>query len=289
MPARVQHAGEQRRDAVEEDLRQDQVRQRRDQVFVGGRRVAGHKLGEQRRGGDGEHGRAGQEDRGQREQPLGVGLAAIPVLGTGLHQQRHDDAGQHAAEQQLVDHIRQRVGQVVGVSDRGRADRGAEDDRTHEASDATHHAAGGHDGAAAGDRRLFIGQRRRGYAGRSRRRPRWRSRRTRDDDRRRDTDRARRRTWPAGLTVAEWLVRVGGRIDRRQHLRPVLGIQLVSQISAAPEHRNDHRDVGPAGPVVRNDRQHHGRVRVIPVAVPPPVRRCHAPTLTGIRTVVAWH
>ena len=61
------------------------------------------------------------ERRGRdRQQPLGVGDPAVVVVLLGVHQQRDQHAGQHAAEQQLVDHVGQVVGDVVGVADRRR-------------------------------------------------------------------------------------------------------------------------------------------------------------------------
>ena len=98
------------------------------------------------------HGRAGEEDHGQAQQPLRVRLAAVGVAGPGPHQQRHHDAGQHAAEQQLVDHARQGVGEVVVVADRDRADGGADRRGPDEAGDPADDAADRHDGAVPRDR-----------------------------------------------------------------------------------------------------------------------------------------
>ena len=44
------------------------------------------------------------------QQPLGVGLRRRPGRPARAHQQRHHDAREHAAEQQLVDDVGQRVG-----------------------------------------------------------------------------------------------------------------------------------------------------------------------------------
>ena len=57
-------------------------------------------------------------------QSLRVRRAAVAVVLLCLDQHRDDDAGQDAAEQQLVDDVRQRVGQPVRVADAVQADPG---------------------------------------------------------------------------------------------------------------------------------------------------------------------
>ena len=64
---------------------------------------------------------AGQD---QRQQPAGVGRAAVAVPVHRAHQLRHEHRVQRAADDQDVEHVRQVQADGVGVRDAGGADRG---------------------------------------------------------------------------------------------------------------------------------------------------------------------
>ena len=165
--AGVQHRAGQRAHSVEENLRDEEVREDDQDVPVvsGGRRSGARLRGaaEQRGdrpGGRGrDHGDHGQDHRDEGEHPLGVVLAAIAVPLGGTDQQRHDDRGQDAADGEVVDGVRQRVGHVVGVAQGVRAERRHQHDRPEHAGQpggegpGRHHRAGPHQaraGRAAG-------------------------------------------------------------------------------------------------------------------------------------------
>ena len=86
-----------------------------------------------------------------------------------LDQQRHHDAGEDAAQHQVVDGVGQRVGVVVVVGQRPGAERGDEDEGAQEPGDARGERAYRHAGAGPDQAGPLPGGRRR--------RP-WRSRRT---------------------------------------------------------------------------------------------------------------
>lgn len=150
--AGVQHRGQQPGHAVEEDGRQDQVRQGGDQA---GRRAARDPC-QQRGAGDRERGGGSQRQHGQRHQPLGVRLAAARLPLAGAHQHRHQDAGEDATEQQLVDHAREPLGGGVGVADQGAAERRRDDHGTEEPGDPADDAAQRHHGTVAGDVAVLV-------------------------------------------------------------------------------------------------------------------------------------
>ncbi len=85
-----------------------------------------------------------QGEDGQREHPLVVGLAAVPVLPGRLDQQGHHDAGQDAADHDVVDGVRDRVRVVVGVGQGGVAERDREHERAQEAGHPRNQRADGH-------------------------------------------------------------------------------------------------------------------------------------------------
>ncbi len=73
-----------------------------------------------------QRGPAETDQRGA-EQPLGVDPALLLAVPRGPHHERHDDAGEDAAEQQVVDDVRRGVGHVEGVGD----PQNSEDRREH--------------------------------------------------------------------------------------------------------------------------------------------------------------
>ena len=125
--AGVQDRPDQRAHPVEEDLRDEQVGPHHHQVVLGGEMAArravdgGRVQGDQRgRQQHGHHGDPQQGHRAQGEHPLRVGLAPVRVAPGRADQQRHHHAGEDAAEHQVVDRVRQRVGVVVRVAERRR-------------------------------------------------------------------------------------------------------------------------------------------------------------------------
>ena len=114
-------------------------------------RVQVHQRTGQQRG---QHGNRQQGQRAQGEDPLRVGLAPVRVAPRRPDQQRYHHAGEDAAEHQIVDGVRQRVGVVVGVAERPDANRVHQDERAQEAGGpggqgADRHAGAGPDQAGA--------------------------------------------------------------------------------------------------------------------------------------------
>jgi hypothetical protein len=155
-PAGVEHRPEHRPDAVEQHLGQEEAGEHDGQLARRGVEITGVEVDEQRRG-EHQHDRGGaQHEDGEGEQPLGVGLPAVVVVLGRAHQQRDDDAGEHAPEQQLVDDVGRGVGDVVRRADaldaeHRRDHRGAQEAGGARGHGAERHGAGraaqAHDGA----------------------------------------------------------------------------------------------------------------------------------------------
>jgi hypothetical protein len=79
--------------------------------------AAGVEVDDPRSSNDRDRGAHAEHDRDDGQQPLGVRLALIAVVARGLDQQGHDDAGQHPAQEQVVDGVRHCVRDVVGVAE----------------------------------------------------------------------------------------------------------------------------------------------------------------------------
>jgi hypothetical protein len=101
----------------------------------------------------GEEGRAAEQDHREAQQALRVCLTVVRLLLAGPYQQRDDHAGEDAAEEQFVHHVRQGVGQGVRVGHGHRADRGAQDGGPQQPAHPARQAAHRHRGTVAGDRR----------------------------------------------------------------------------------------------------------------------------------------
>ena len=111
--------------------------------MVGARQPAGVEVDDLR----GEQ-HADDRDDGERrgddgEQSLRVRRALFLAALRRVHEQRDDDARQHATEQQVVEDVGDRVGDVVGVGEEV-AERGGDDDSAQEAADARGERAGRH-------------------------------------------------------------------------------------------------------------------------------------------------
>jgi hypothetical protein len=89
-----------------------------------------HDLGGEQHADDGDDGQRRAHDG---EQSLRVRRALLLTALPGLHEQRDDDAGEHAAEQQVVEDVGDRVGDVVGVGEEV-AERGGDDNRAQKAA-----------------------------------------------------------------------------------------------------------------------------------------------------------
>lgn len=144
----LQQRAEQRAGPVEQDLRQQQVGQPGGQFRTGLLRVA-HVQPHQSRGGQQrEQGARQQHHPGGGEQLLDVGPAPVLVALLRPHEHRDDHAGEHAADEQLEDAGRERVGHCERVVDHAEADRVGQHQLPAEACDAAdqrrhrHRAAG---------------------------------------------------------------------------------------------------------------------------------------------------
>ena len=133
--ARVQDRAGQRAHPVEEDLRDEEVREDHHQVVLGAGDGVGVQVDQQARGQRGQHGEP--EQRAVTRVNIRWSYASPPSrvpLGRA-DQQRDHDTGQDAAEHQVVDRVRQRVGVVVRVGDAGHAERIDEHQRAQETGD----------------------------------------------------------------------------------------------------------------------------------------------------------
>jgi hypothetical protein len=144
-PAGVEDGTHDRAGAVEEHLRQEEPREQDRQLALGVRYLGVEvEVDDQRRGEHQQHGRRAEHEHDEREQPLRVRLAAVGVVLGRPHEQRDDDGGEDAAEQQLVDDVRRGVRDVVRQADAGDPDGGGDDGRAQEAGQPGGHRADGH-------------------------------------------------------------------------------------------------------------------------------------------------
>ena len=128
--ADVEDGADERPDAVEEDLRQEEAGEEdRHRGHPGVAQVEGNDRRGER---DGEQGDGPQPDDDQGQQALGVGLAGIVVPPRRGDEQGDDDAGEHPAQQELVDDVGNRVGGVVRIADH-RPDRHPDDEGAQKA------------------------------------------------------------------------------------------------------------------------------------------------------------
>ncbi len=225
--AGVEDRSDERAHPVEEDLRDEEVGPQHHQVVLGGQVAArravdgGRVQRDQRRGqGRGHHRDAQQGHRAQGEHPLGIGLAAVRVAPGRPDQQRYHHAGEDAAQHQVVDRVRQRVGVVVRVAERGGADRVGQHQGAQEAGASGGQGADGHAHAGADQAGALGGA----GAGRPRR---------------------PRATGPARPSLGAR----GGRIGTGGRLR-VPGPQILGRAAVRPRHatpagRRVHRAVRP--------------------------------------------
>ena len=114
----VQDGDEQRRQPVEQDLRQQQVGERRGQRSVDVA-VADVEIGEQGSCDEGDDRRATQHAQRQSEDAVDEAAAAVGILGFCADERRDHDRGQHGAEHNLGDHVRQHVRRLERRRDRG--------------------------------------------------------------------------------------------------------------------------------------------------------------------------
>ena len=152
--AHVEDRDEQRGQAVEQDLRQQQIRQRRRQIAVD-LAVADVEEREHGRGDHCDDRRHPQDDHHQREDLVGERLAAVGVLGLGPGQQRDHDRGEDGAQHHLGDH----VGQDVGRLERRRETRTQhrqDQDGAQEAGDPAEQRRQGDRAARLEDRRVGV-------------------------------------------------------------------------------------------------------------------------------------
>ena len=154
---------------VEEDLRDEEVRPHHHEIVLGALDGGGIQV-DQRPGGQRGHQRdREQRDHAQGEDPLRVGLAVVGIALGRLDQQRHHDAGEDAAQHQVVDGVRQRVGEVVVVGQRQGAERGHEDEGAQEPGDARGERPCRHAGAGPDQAGPLPAPVRRRWSGRPRR------------------------------------------------------------------------------------------------------------------------
>jgi hypothetical protein len=151
MPPGVQHPTGQRAHPVEEDLRDEEEREDHRQVVLGAGEGVCVQVHQQGRGQGGDQGEGGQRDRGQGEHPLVVGLAAVGVPLGGVDEQRYHDAGQDAAEHQVIHRVGQGVRVVVRGGDRADAEHVGDDQGAEEPGATGREGAQCHDAAGADD------------------------------------------------------------------------------------------------------------------------------------------
>ena len=154
--AGVEHLPDQHERAVEEHLRHAQPHQQPGRLALllepgSEQLLVEHEVHEsgddqqQHDRGDGEH------EQPERDDALGVGVAAVGVLLHGAHELRHEDDVEDAAGHQDVQRVGDGVGVVEQVGVEQRADREGDQQQPDEPGDAGDHGAERHPGTAPRD------------------------------------------------------------------------------------------------------------------------------------------
>ena len=145
----VEHLPDQHEHPVEEHLRQAVAREVDHRLALLGQlrceelRVQ-EQAHQQRSSRHERHGHNRQEQAGEGDDAVGVGLAAVRVVLHRPHQLRHEYGVHDAARQQDVEHVRDGVGDVEHIGVQADAERRGEQDAADEAAQPGHHRPGGH-------------------------------------------------------------------------------------------------------------------------------------------------
>jgi hypothetical protein len=156
-PACVEHLPHQHERAVEEHLRHAQPHQQPGGLALllealGEQPLVEHQVHEPRHDQQQDGGGDGENEQAKRDDPLGVGVAAIGVPFHGAHQLRHEDDIEDAAGDQDVQRVGDGVGVVEQVGVEQRADREGDHQQPDGAGDPGDDRPERHPRAAAGDR-----------------------------------------------------------------------------------------------------------------------------------------
>ena len=159
--AGVEDLPDQHEHPVEEHLGQAQPGEVDERVALGGQRGVVPAGAEEdrhdvRRGHDQQRGHQAQEQPGQGDHPVRVGLAAVLVVLHRPDQLGHQHGVEDAAGQQDVEHVRDRVGDREDVGVQQVAERGREQDRADVPAHPRDDGAGRHH-RAVGDDRPVVG------------------------------------------------------------------------------------------------------------------------------------
>jgi hypothetical protein len=156
--AGVERGAHHRAGAVEQHLRQEVPREHDGEVALGlGHRVGQVEVDDERRGDHQQHRGAAEGQHHEGEQPLRVRGPAVGVVLGGADEQRHDDGGEHAAQQQLVDDVGRGVGDVVGQRQALHAQHGPDDGGAQEAGQPRRHGADRHRPDRPAEAALVVG------------------------------------------------------------------------------------------------------------------------------------
>ena len=154
----VQHGHEHGKHGVEEDLREHQVGEHCRHLHVDLAVLVECESDQPGGGTDGEEGDDDGDAERHRQKSSNEGFAAVGVFLLGSDEHGDDQGGQHRAEDELRDEVREGVRRVECGGD-GRTQRGADEDGAQEAGDARQEGRDSHGAAGADDvrvRGLFV-------------------------------------------------------------------------------------------------------------------------------------
>ena len=148
-PSRVEHRAGQRDEPVEEDLRCEHAQEGRGHRLLVAARLAAEAEGVQPdddgRGEEEEHRDNRQQDRCDRHHRRHRAPRVVLVARRqAVDEDGHEGGREDPAQDEFVDDVRRRVGQVVAVGQAHEAERVGEGEDASEAGEPRQHGAGGH-------------------------------------------------------------------------------------------------------------------------------------------------